>query len=98
MTLWSWMKRKVFSIYVLIIEDHIKPKKKGDFALYFSQKQKWYKFVKKIVHNNVYDDLDVQYVTNKVIEKIIGITDFSNVEKVEYYPGGKYPLKWYKSK
>ena len=40
--------------------------------------------------------MDVQYVTNKIIENIIGITDFTNIDHVEYYPGGKYPLKWYK--
>jgi uncharacterized protein (DUF1015 family) len=74
----------------------VKPKKKGDFALYFSEKREWFRFVKKEVYEDVYQDLDVQYVTHHIIENILGITDFTNVDKVEYYPGGKYPLQWYK--
>ena len=66
--------------------------------MYFSQKKAWFRLSKTKTYNNVYDDLDVQYVTNKIIENIIGIKDFANNEYVEYYPGGKYPLKWYKGK
>jgi uncharacterized protein (DUF1015 family) len=92
------MRLKVLDLKNINLVESIKPKKKGDFALYFSQKKKWIRLTKTQTYNNVYDDLDVQYVTNKIIEKILEITDFTNNEYVEYYPGGKYPLKWYKGK
>lgn len=76
----------------------IKPKKKGDMALYFSQKKKWYLFVKPEIKGDDYLNLDVQYVTKIIIQDILGFNNFSDKSLFEYYPGGKYDISWYKSK
>lgn len=88
-------------LYFKIVEisnlDKIKPKKKGDIALYFSQKQKWFMFVKPEIKDNDYLNLDVQYVTKIVIQDILGFNNFSDKSLFEYFPGMKYDTSWYQS-
>lgn len=60
-----------------------------------SEKKQWFRFIKKESFEDPFKNLDVQYVCEKLLGGVLGITNFNNNPIMEYYPGGKYSLNWY---
>ena len=75
--------------FSLLEEDNspVRPRLKGEFSVYLSQK--WYLFapVNRKTSGNPVEDLDVSFLSDHVFEPILGIHDQRKDERIDFVGG-----------
>ena len=69
------------------VPDRYKPKKKGEFGLFVDAK--WFRLqaISKISSESVVENLDVSYLSDHVLEPVLGITDLRKDERIDFVGG-----------